>query len=529
MLGMDAYHLPNMTLRSRRAPAEVAAEEVLLLPDWSCNCCAQIACCNLCQITLYDYKGRDFTFDAEKLLEDLQQILNWESSDGYCLPVYDRKLHDPIEKSFVLQKSARIVIVEGLFLCQPSAPWNLISQLFHNTIHLNSPQRVCISRLKERNAAAGRTSEFIGHHIERVDAENIQQLQHACLPERASLSLQFGENDWLLHSSSRLNIKTNNLKSQEILCIGLNPALQKTLQFKQFCPRKVNRAVQMHLSVGGKALVCSMAANCWQLNAAMCATFLSKEYPGPFIMETLHNLGIRTMVELTHGMTRTCTTIVCQSSQNATELIEPAPTVTPEQVGSLFSRIQAHLDSRCVDAVTLNGTYPPGVSSQFFINLANHVSESMLLVLDAYKGVQNILETNRVDLLKINRKELLALTGFKCVDSAVKYVFDRWLTRPGASLGITDGAKQAHLYTSTMVSHYRLPTISVQNPIGAGDTCTAVTTCCLLEKVPVSDAFRWGLAAASASCMTSLPASYQLLKLLDIFREISVTTEVRAL
>eukprot|EP01119_Soliformovum_irregulare_P025831 TRINITY_DN9664_c0_g1_i1.p1 TRINITY_DN9664_c0_g1~~TRINITY_DN9664_c0_g1_i1.p1 ORF type:complete len:153 (-),score=46.74 TRINITY_DN9664_c0_g1_i1:7-465(-) len=126
--------------------------------------------------------------------------------------------------------------------------------------------------------------------------------------------------------------------------------------------------------------------------------------------------------------------------------------------------------------------------------------------MDSFKGVEPALETQQVDVLKINREELLALMKSDSLEQAASNCLLKYDIR---YLAITDGPKVAHLFikdaqSSVPVVHYmyRIPEISnVINPIGAGDTASAIFFAHLLQGVDARSAWKKGLAAASASCL----------------------------
>lgn len=61
------------------------------------------------------------------------------------------------------------------------------------------------------------------------------------------------------------------------------------------------------------------------------------------------------------------------------------------------------------------------------------------------------------------------------------------------------------------------------NPLGAGDTCSGVFTMKYIELKDFVQAYRYGLAAASASCLfTNNIAHYQLDKMESIYNAIKV-------
>mmetsp|Transcript_73510 Transcript_73510/g.195474 ORF Transcript_73510/g.195474 Transcript_73510/m.195474 type:complete len:155 (-) Transcript_73510:340-804(-) len=136
-------------------------------------------------------------------------------------------------------------------------------------------------------------------------------------------------------------------------------------------------------------------------------------------------------------------------------------------------------------------------------------------MLDGYKGIEPVLQTGRVDVLKLNAFELQQLTGASTVDDAAASLLrarDAPLKRDGALVAVTDGPRPARLYSAERSWTLSVPQITVTNAIGAGDVCTAVFLHALTqppkagETAHAADAFAWGLAAGCARCLQELPA-----------------------
>ncbi|KAJ2507975.1 hypothetical protein IWW47_000851 [Coemansia sp. RSA 2052] len=174
--------------------------------------------------------------------------------------------------------------------------------------------------------------------------------------------------------------------------------------------------------------------------------------------------------------------------------------------------------------------FPPGLSSDAVACIvsatAKSTNDKSLVFVDAAKDIGPVLATKCVDVLKINSAEAVSLAS-ACdppLDTrearvAATYLANRF------SIGIvavTDGPGAAYLVDSPDGTCYelRVPdlledreyflggstgTCDMLNPIGAGDTCSAVMVSSLLDGMAAVDAFALGLASASASCLVLMP------------------------
>ena len=187
-----------------------------------------------------------------------------------------------------------------------------------------------------------------------------------------------------------------------------------------------------------------------------------------------------------------------------TELIEPSAPVEKEQTEELFRLFsEAAADA---DALAVCGTYPPGVPDDFYARLAAEAKRKGLFVfLDSFIGVEKALISG-VDLLKINREELFALSGETRLEEAFRTCFRNF--RIGV-LAVTGGKDAAYLSEGGAIERFSVPRIEkVVSPLGSGDTCSAVMLSEILSGTNCADAFRAGLAAASANCLNASPAVF---------------------
>jgi tagatose 6-phosphate kinase len=206
------------------------------------------------------------------------------------------------------------------------------------------------------------------------------------------------------------------------------------------------------------------------------------------------------------GESRTCITLLDDGSGDMTELIEPSPDISPSEAANLSLQISVIMPR--LRGLALCGTTPPGCGDRFYAELAESANADALVLLDGYKGVEDILATGRVDILKINLHELAELSGETEPQAAADWMFANAAIR---YLALTDGPDSAHLFADSAHWRFELPTVDdVVNPIGAGDTVGAVLLQGLLAGDLPAEAFQLGLAAASASCRSIHGARFTL-------------------
>lgn len=152
-----------------------------------------------------------------------------------------------------------------------------------------------------------------------------------------------------------------------------------------------------------------------------------------------------------------------------------------------------------------------------------------LVLVDTVVGLEDLLHTPLpLTLLKLNATELISVTAAAFPSPSPSGPSTPDALEPRAlwlldqhpqllALAVTAGPEQAHLWRrvprSTRRLHvtYTIPRLPhVVNPIGAGDTCAAVTLAYMLGSpaLPVERAFAWGLLAGTASCLQEQTADF---------------------
>jgi len=292
----------------------------------------------------------------------------------------------------------------------------------------------------------------------------------------------------------------------ELLTVCLNPAWQKTLVFPHLALGTVNRAAEFRESGGGKGINAARALRV--LGAPVAVALFRGGHTGDLLAAELLSAGVRAVDTMVGDATRTCTTLVDLAAGTVTELIEPSAPVAAEAVADLVAKVVAAVAR--VAGVAICGRAPPGVPECVYGEIAAAARRQRVpLLLDNVRGSGAALAAG-VDVLKVNAAELRELTGIAEVCPGARQCLRdhrlRWV-------GVTDGPGRAWLVGPDTALCYELPRLErPRSAIGAGDCATGV----LLERMVAAGlgaaameaAFADALAAASASCLTDIPARF---------------------
>lgn len=314
-----------------------------------------------------------------------------------------------------------------------------------------------------------------------------------------------------------MNLNGSNLRIPRILVCGPNPAWQKTLVFDEFIPREVNRALERDCRASGKGVNFARAVRTWGTAVPVVYQFVGG-MNGRNLEAWLRREGIEFVSREIADETRCCTTVLCRKNACMTELIEPSPSVTPDDVDFLKKQILPALPD--ADALALCGTLPNGPLDGFYATLvkeAVHAGKPVLM--DSVAFFDETLAAG-VQHLKINSGELLTVTGASDPEAAALGLLNRF---PLQSAAITDGPDKAFIAWQGAVHRISIPPISgVCNPLGAGDVCSGVMLSELLTGATPVEAFVAGLAAACASCLTQYAAEFDRAETLRIRGEMRI-------
>ncbi|KAJ2736257.1 hypothetical protein H4R23_002055 [Coemansia sp. Cherry 401B] len=321
---------------------------------------------------------------------------------------------------------------------------------------------------------------------------------------------------------------------RSILCLAPNPAYQITVLFDEIVLGDVNRATQQTNSLGGKGQNFAVATK--QFLGTADHVLLLQILGGPTgdqIQALEDQQGFSYQTVRSQLPTRTCTTCLDARSGEMTEMVGVSGTI---DAAVEVEYAQAAIDILQNDpprAMALCGTFPPGLCGETMARIILQRRPDTLIFVDAVKDIQPVLATRCIDILKVNSTEVLSILSSLDMQYQAKRPADVDLAQAAVTLGrhfnigvvaVTDGPETAYLadIRKNACWAFKLPDLLAQrtelvdkanahygqlllNPLGAGDTCSAVMLNLLLDGNDIVECFAQGLAAASASCLVPMP------------------------
>jgi len=310
----------------------------------------------------------------------------------------------------------------------------------------------------------------------------------------------------------------SGLPQKQIVCLGLFPSCQRTLLFDSFHVGKVNRATDLVLSSGGKAV-----------NAALALARLG-EFPlvmgfnggatGQIIAQDLKKQGVACSFVQTPWPTRTCTTIVDLAKHTATELVEESAAVSQRLLKRLETRARTLLKQALACLIT--GTLPPALPADLWGRFARIARQHKLPCVVDTSGHALLATLPYAPLLvKINSDELIQTCHLVSAREATLSKAALQLTSAGAQWVLITRGSDASILCSANGGVWRIipPSITPINSIGSGDCVNAGILHGHLNGMNMPNAVRFGLTCGSANALTRSPGDIHLKSISSLLKK----------
>lgn len=358
----------------------------------------------------------------------------------------------------------------------------------------------------------------------------------------------------LLSLSLLLSLLMKSNSKKNMLVVGLNPALQRSIRLSSLVPGSVHRGIDVSVSIGGKGQDVLVAADCQiknKENLPLLLQFLGSGYEGDALGSLLEaKTGIKldssdSFSIRTKARCRTCITLIDMKNEEATEIIEPSESIESSELELLMNKVTQEYSNDKVDGLVIMGSSPPGCPDNLYSQIMSVTcSANTKIVLDTATGINDALAVcksiNNVPIIKVNARELCKLAnvqvnvgsesasateGSKLIE-ACKILGEKYQTSFYAA--VTDGPFGAYLFKNDIKKslvgwQYTKPKLHKPfiNPIGAGDATSSGLSLYICDKIENSSietdfdkkilkGFQWGLACGSASCLTDKNSVFEL-------------------
>ena len=282
-----------------------------------------------------------------------------------------------------------------------------------------------------------------------------------------------------------------------ITTICLNPALDRTVTVDALIPGQVNRIRASRTDVGGKGVNVAVVCRRLGLEAQVIGSAGVDGYAK--LQAKAKTEGIGCDFHTVEGAIRVNTKVFPLDGSGVTELNEPGPTLTAEDLDVFFD-LAIEKTVGC-DFVVITGSLPRGCPAHTYRELIRVLK--VPCILDVGGEALRLGVEAKPFLIKPNHHELAATVGrelhtMEDIRNAAQSFVDGGIRHVVVSLG-KDGA----LYVGEEGCFYapEIP-VEVKSTVGAGDALVGGLLYGLITGGSMREGFRAGAAAGTASVMT---------------------------
>ena len=275
-----------------------------------------------------------------------------------------------------------------------------------------------------------------------------------------------------------------------ITVIGFSPAVDTTYTVPKLVPGSTHK-VQTKISIaGGKSV--NVASVLKVLSARSQIVLPLGGGTGAFIEEQLLAKQIKLFALDISSETRTCVAVV---SEEATVLNEPATELTESEYTAFEQLIVEHCENSKV--IVVSGSMPANYRPQRLGQLLQKIKNDGNFVIVDTSGEYLIEAAKaRVDLLKPNSDELLAVYPKLTVDEATQELIDLGAGAIYLSMGSEGGRYQSQAHKMRV----EVPEVK-GNATGAGDAFVAGFAKARLDEMPLEQSLEFSSACGSAAVL----------------------------
>jgi len=284
-----------------------------------------------------------------------------------------------------------------------------------------------------------------------------------------------------------------------IVTVTLNPVRDRALSVPRLEPGTMHRATVLREDWGGKGVNVSKALHALGIPSRIVVVLGG--VTGAAMRRDLSQAGFEVHCIEVQGETRQKLILLDEARQQYTEINEPGPYVTPQQLGELQQQIEAMAGPG--DLWAFSGSLPPGTPVDSYARLIEAVQA---------RGSRAFLDTSGLALrlglqacpfgLKPNSQEAGELLGCQLESDEDHLEAARRLQAGGVRVvALSRGARGLVLAMDGWIGMAVPPRLPTRSPVGAGDAALAGLLWAIQEGCPPEEAAARAVACGSAAAM----------------------------
>ena len=285
-----------------------------------------------------------------------------------------------------------------------------------------------------------------------------------------------------------------------IVTVMMNPAIDKTVEISRLICGGLNRIQEVEYDAGGKGINVSKTIH--ELGGNSMVTGFLGGNNGRGIAGVLQEKGIPCDFVWVDGETRT-NTKVFEDSGELTELNEPGPAITSENLNALKEKLLGYAGKDTL--FVFAGSIPAGVDKGIYAELISILKEKGAgVLLDADGEAFRKAVSAGPDIIKPNRVELEGYAGldFRASEKELAEIAEGFRANGVENIVVSMGAAGALF----LLKEYRVkcPALSVKahSPVGAGDAMVAALAYAWDSKLGNEDTVKLCMAVSAGAVTT---------------------------
>lgn len=300
-----------------------------------------------------------------------------------------------------------------------------------------------------------------------------------------------------------------------IVTVTMNPAIDKTVEIDTLLPGGLNRIQKVEYDAGGKGI--NVSKTVCEMGGTTIATGFLGGNAGKTIENVLRDKNIQSDFIWVEGETRT-NTKVFEKNGAVTELNEPGPVITEDQIGELLQKLEGYAAEGTL--FVLAGSIPAGVDKDIYGRIIRLVHEKGAQVLLDADGelFRRALEAGP-DIIKPNRVELEEYAGmdYRASEAELIKLAEGLKAKGIHTVAISMGKSGAMILKDNY--QVKCPSLNVKahSTVGAGDAMVAALAYSWDGKLDNEETVRLCM-ATSAGAVTTIGTKPPTRELIDTLK-----------
>lgn len=278
-----------------------------------------------------------------------------------------------------------------------------------------------------------------------------------------------------------------------IYTVTLNPSIDYFIELDEFKVGELNRIKTDRKSPGGKGINVSTVLQ--NVGVESVGLGFVGGFTGKFLIDTLTEKKIKTDFIKVEGDTRINVKL---HSDVETEINGAGPQITSTELEQLLDKINQLQKG---DVVVLAGSIPSSLPATLYQQIAENLKDKEVrVVVDATRDLLVEVLPYKPFLIKPNHHELGEIFGVEIKNEEDALPYGKKLIEMGAQHVIVSMAEKGSLlFVEDNVFFANIPEGKLLNSVGAGDSVVAGFIASYSKNQDVTEAFRYGATAGSAT------------------------------